>query len=88
MRSAFGDTLESVCHVGHGVIKGTPDVLLASYAALALLNLVAELELPGPAAWVEDPVCGLRSTRVLQLTLQSSERTLPSPNCPRLLLLS
>lgn len=33
----------SVCHVGHGVPKCTPDVLSASHAVLASLNLVAEL---------------------------------------------
>lgn len=42
-----------------------PDALLASYAVLALLKLVAELELPGPVAWIEDPFCCLWNTRNL-----------------------
>lgn len=52
MKSAFGDTLESVSHVGHGATKRMPDANKPSYAVLALLRLGAE---PGPAAWVEDP---------------------------------
>lgn len=68
MRSAFGDTFSSVSHVGLWVIKCTPDVFLASYAVLALLNLVSELELPGLAAWMEDTVCCLSRPRDLQLT--------------------
>ena len=71
----FGDTLASVRHVGLGVIKCTPDALLASYAALALLDLVAELGLPGLAAWMEDPVCCLRSPRDLRQTPQGKSRT-------------
>lgn len=35
---------ESVCHVGDGIPKCTPDVLSASHAVLASLNLVAELD--------------------------------------------
>ena len=35
---------ESVFHVGDGVPKCTPDVLSASHAVLASLNLVAELD--------------------------------------------
>lgn len=34
----------SVCHVDYGVPKCTPDVLSASHAVLASLNLVAELD--------------------------------------------
>lgn len=78
MRSAFGDTFSSVSHVGHWVIKCTPDVFLASYAVLALLNLVAELELPGLAAWMEDTVCCLSRPRDLQLTPQGKCLTLAS----------
>lgn len=68
MRSVFGDTLASVSHVGLGAIKCTPDTFLASYAALALLNLVAEPELPGLAAWMEDPFCCLQNPRDLRQT--------------------
>lgn len=42
------DTLQSVTHIGPGVIKIMPDALLALYAVLALLDLVTELGLwPG-----------------------------------------
>lgn len=34
----------SVCHVGYGVPKCIPDVLSASHAVFASLNLVAELD--------------------------------------------
>lgn len=78
MRSAFGDTFLSVSHVGLGVIKYTPDAFLASYTILALLNLVAELELPGLAAWMEDTVCCLPMPRDLQPTPQGKCLTLVS----------
>lgn len=78
MRSVFGDIFSSVSHVGLWVIKCTPDVFLASYAVLALLNLVAELELPGLAAWMEDTVCCLSRPRDLQLTPQGKCLTLAS----------
>lgn len=84
MRSAFGDTFSSVSHVGLWVIKCTPDVFLASYAVLALLNLVAELELPGLAAWMEDTICCLSRPRDLQLTPQGKCLTLASESETRL----
>lgn len=65
MRSAFGDTFSSVSHGGLGVIECTPDAFLASYDVLALLNLVAELELPGLVAWTEDTACCLPRPRDL-----------------------
>lgn len=76
MRSAFGDSLASVSHVGLGVIKHTPDAFLASHAGLALLNLVAELELPGLVACMKDPFCCLKSPRELQQTPQGKSLTL------------
>lgn len=76
MRSAFRDTFSSVSHVGLGVIKCTPDAFLASYAVLALLNLVAELELTGLAARMEDTVCYLPRPRDLQQTAQGKCLTL------------
>lgn len=76
MRSAFGNTLASLSHVGLGIIKCTPDAFLASYAGLALLNLVAELELPGLVACVEDPFCCLKIPRELQQTPQGKSLTL------------
>lgn len=76
MRSAFGDTFSSVSHGGLRVIECTPDAFLASYDVLALLNLVAELELPGLVAWMEDTACCLPRPRDLQQTPQGKCLTL------------
>lgn len=76
MKSAFGDTLESVTHGGPGLIKFMPDALFASYNGLALLDLMHELELTEPAIWMEDPFCCLQSSRNLQLTPKGKSLTL------------
>lgn len=71
---SVGDTFSGVSHVGLGVIKCTPDAFLASCDVLALLNLVAELELPGLAAWMEDTVCCLPRPRDLSRLHRASAR--------------